>query len=465
MYTNLKERLDPFPENGHVYGKVIDIKPRTEGVINYYEITIDIVNDNMIEFDKNNYNIIKLHNKDNYEDPSLYFYYLIIRTLDIKTIYYFQNRYGQGYFKYKISEEDPGEISSQFGNFRIPSLLTNSIHSISGEILFYSSPAISKQYRIFLTDEEADVFEAEIPEECIIKDKVLIQIKLSELFDVSNGRVDEANIYHVGSGYYSYFQYSNGNRFFYDIGLTKFKDRETIRCPGHGYDKFKFVILSHWDADHFMGITLHEKGKQNIILSKPWICSSLINGTNATRLAFLIRYYSGNNLIMIDQNISGILYNNSHLSLIKGYCNAGTFNEMKNGNGISLFIKNFKRFVVLGDVGYKYLDSNTFPFNSTDYLVVPHHGSDKVGNINIKPRGRYSLAIIPVGKNTVKWTHPRKCVIDTLVDSGYTIHQTNIKGSLKVNLNRNSIIKRCFAYLKTVKSKFRLLLNKIRINL
>lgn len=449
MYNDLSKELDPFPECGYVFGAVTDVKSCPDEFIDYYEIIIDIVNDKMMEFDKVNYND-NLKNKNSNERPALYFYYLTIRTLSNRMASFFDNRQGMGYFKYIIKQS---KYSSNY--FWDNDFYFFDNYHIIGDITFIASPPITNPYDIQLTDEKKNVFEPEIPKECIIKDRSLLDIRLSELFTSSSGTVDEVNIYHVGSGYYSYFQYNDGSRFFFDIGLTKFKDRNCIKCPDHGYDNFKFGILSHWDQDHYMGITLHDRDKQDIILSMPWICPSIICNANAKRLAFLIRYHSTNNLIMIDQSISGSLYRNSNMALIKGYCYKGEQSIMKNANGLGLFIKNKKKFVVLGDVGYKYLNEDDYLFNSTDYLVVPHHGADpnKVGQVNIKPAIKNSsMAIIPVGENPVRWGHPKKSTLDSLELIGYNIYQTNIKGDLKVKLNNDKIkiIKRIVKYLRNL---------------
>lgn len=461
MHNDLQKRFNPFPEKGYVFGKVIEVKPCSEEFIDYYEITIDIVNDEMRKYDKTFYNSDNYRNQRFDERPALYFYYVTIRTTDLRVVDFFERRQSKRYFKYYISRADLKNDDYLYDFFGSPFTSNDNLLNLVGDITFIASPAISNPYVITLTNEEADVYEPEIPGVCIIKDADLLNMKLSEIFGASN-IIDKVNIYHVGSGYYSYFEYNDGSRFFYDIGLTKFSDREMIECPDHGYDNFKFGILSHWDQDHFMGITLHDKKNQDTILSMPWICPSIIDGMNAQRLAFQIRYRSNDNLIMIDQNIRGLLYSNPNLSLMKGYCYRGKPSEMKNANGIALFIKNEKKFVVLGDVGYIYLDKDKYPFDSTDYLVVPHHGSEKVGQVNIKPTiGSTSMAIVPVGKNPTTWGHPKESTLNSLIGIGYDIYQTNIKGSLIVKLGTDSKGKQKLSYLQIFILKIKSLLRKI----
>lgn len=399
------EKLNPFPKEGFIYGKVSDYEIYDGDIDKGCSFSIDIINDNMINYDKQLF-----EGNEDYLD--MFFYFMIIDTNDKRIIRKLMERVGKEYYIFKIKEHK-GDIN-----------YNNSPELLIGEIYFCASPMKVKKYIIEITGQTSGYEEVKLPEDIYIDDRMELQKIIEENFRLSQKEIKSLKINHVGEGHNSYFELNTGERISFDLGYTRChnKDKSHVRSSFE-FQKYNGVFLSHWDVDHYLAITL---SKSKEVLSVPWIAPSQADGCNLKRLCYLIYIYSHKRIFLVENSISGQIYSNNWLSILKGN------GKEKNNSGLVLFIRSSKKVVSLGDLGYEYLDLAQLPFLDVDYLVVPHHGAVVKGS-NPFTGKIGAKAIIPVGYNPINYNHPRKETIMELKDNGFEIHRTDWHGEIRIN--------------------------------
>jgi beta-lactamase superfamily II metal-dependent hydrolase len=405
--------LQPFPKKEKVvYGKVIDIEKFSDLEVEEYSVTIDLINDEMIEYDKN----LDLDDSNQIEEFKPYFYYLNLHIKKQGLIDILNERKDKTYFEYKLMR------AVDSGEFRLED------DEIKGMVYFSASPTSVKEYIIKITNNIVSTYsDRTLPSSCFYSDKNVLEAELNTIFP-TNINVKEIKIFHVGQGHNSTIALENGDKGFFDIGYTRFHniDRSHKRNKLN-FKEINWTIISHWDLDHYLGITL----LKNIggIINKPWIGPARISGCNLTRLLNIIYCKSGKKLILIDESLQGVIYTNGELVLYKGH------GIEKNDSGIVLMVNGAnKKFVSLGDLDYKYLDVTQLPFTDLNYLVVPHHGAQMEGSNPFSPIND-GIAVIPVGYNPHTWGHPRRETIMNLISRGFKLHRTDWQGEKTLNFS------------------------------
>ena len=148
---------------------------------------------------------------------------------------------------------------------------------------------------------------------------------------------------------------------FYDIGYTKhFDDDKTVGHRSFNTHKPKWIILSHWDIEHYCGIVNYNE--QNCF-SIAWVAPCEYQKHFAFfRLLGLIKHYQGQ-LYLIEKNFTGYNYL-SYFYLFKG------IGKKANDSGLFIALNNHYNMMSLGDLDYKFLPKN-LPFYDVDYLNYP----------------------------------------------------------------------------------------------
>jgi hypothetical protein len=415
-----------FPKKMMVYGKVIKVEITKKEC----KFIIDIINQDMVLYDEKLFSE-SLEENSNSKKFKPYFYFLSIKTSDKSLISLLKNRMNEGYFIYELSKKTEDLI---LGNELL----------VKGEVLFSASPVTVDSYIVQIKATQAPYNDDNnLPDDAVIKNKtdverifkcLLCDINCSNSRDLSyqchnntSVSVDEIQVTHVGQGHNSEVRLCNGSKGFYDIGRNCNVKQDNV-CDNLKFDfsKYNWVILSHWDMDHYLGVTL---GNGSAAASLTWLAPSKFVGSNARRLAWLIYICSGKKPFLIDESITGKIAEKDSIKIIRGS------GSSKNDSGLMLFIDQKLRFASLGDVGYRCIQQSLLPFNDPDYLVVSHHGA-KIDNSIIFPfHARHNAkAIIPVG--AFSKFHPSTSIRTALSNANFgVIHETDKHGTVYCKMN------------------------------
>lgn len=431
------EKLNPFPEEGNVYGVVSHI----ENLENEeYSVTLDLINKEMIQYD-NEYIYDDNLNRSQNPKENLYIYFATIIIKKNEYSNFFPEPKTDQFYEYTIYRKDSNDTSNHILNDKV----------MECNLYFSASPISEESYYIKCIREKIKI-PMTIP---AFKKNALDNIKdIKKEFDAIFDRKLEAkyfNVHNIGQGscntveFYTGMKGKDNFKLFYDIGISKYTNKD----PNYGrylttYSKFIFnkydaVIISHWDQDHYAGVCQDENG---VILKKVWIVPDFGLSPNLLRITYIIDNYGM--LVRIANSLKGFLYRKDDLFLFKGD------GSVKNDNGIILAINNGeKNLVAMGDASYDCcsafisgfsLNASRKAFEKIDFLIVPHHGADVSGNINFIPKVsvktsgaiRPSDAIISVGYNQKNYGHPRNSTVVKLADKGFRIMRTDTDGRIRV---------------------------------
>jgi competence protein ComEC len=173
------------------------------------------------------------------------------------------------------------------------------------------------------------------------------------------------------------------------------KNNKMAECLGRYmpfWDKtIEVFIASHGDKDHVGGLEAIKKGYR---IDREINYSNVDNGD-------IVRY----------KDIDFVILNNDELSMI---------GKLKYGNKSILFT---------GDAGV--VAENSID-DKVDILKVGHHGSDTSTGEAFLNRINPQIAVISVGKNN-SYGHPKKIIVDRLLDRGIEIRRTDLMGDIVVN--------------------------------
>ncbi len=139
---------------------------------------------------------------------------------------------------------------------------------------------------------------------------------------------------------------------------------------------------------------------------------------------------------MINNNLTGLLYENTNLSIYKGEQPKKEYMGYKNGSGLYLYFeKGSDNLLALGDVPYTYAQSLLSKSNrntlKVDTLIVPNHGSILQGNfieprLSMKTAGfDISNAVISAGVTSSK--HPNYETLSELFTKGFNTLRTDVE--------------------------------------
>ena len=267
-----------------------------------------------------------------------------------------------------------------------------------------------------------------------------------EMSTLLNGVLEEVNIkaFHVldvGQGSSNIINYENGEGeekyLFYDIGISLHSTRDPDYSRYMGlyesisFDIFNTLIISHWHEDHFLGIFLDQSGE---LFKKTWVVTECSGTWNAKRLCY-INSLCGN-LMMIDNGLTGLLYENTNLSIYKGEQPKKKSIGYRNGSGLYLYFKKGSdNLLALGDVPYDYAQSLLTKSNSrslkVDTLIVPNHGSILQGNF-IEPRlsmktAGFDISNAVISAGVTSSQHPNYETLSELFAKGFNTLRTDVE--------------------------------------
>lgn len=384
-----------FPKQAYLYGNVVELN-QLENKRNYYEVIIDVVNKKMLEYD-----LKLLRNEDIDYEP--YFYFLTFTTSD------------EGIIKY--IKENNNSILKIFVNDVLES--SNNLTSL---VFISRMNKISKKYSFEIIDEKNDLDEYQSLSNELFNQIVTVNDKnkeelLSDVFTFNKINKINFSIYHVGLGHASYFTFNDKDKGFFDIGFTRHIALDkTVSYRSINTHKPKWIILSHWDIEHYCGVVNYYV---NNIFSIPWVAPIEYKKHFAFfRILGLLNKYQGK-LYLIDKSFTGYNYL-KYFYLYKG------IGKKANDSGLFIALSNNYKMFSLGDLDYKYLPKG-LPFYDIDYLIIPHHGSLQSGICPFKTRDFEALAIIPVGFNN--YEYPNNIMLNILRNRGFKIHNTYVEKS------------------------------------
>lgn len=444
---NIRKSIKPFISEGIVYGQVIKMYESDKGK---FTVVINLANNEIIKRDKKLADMVKkkikgedIGNLINIKDH-LFFYWMNIEISNKNLIEKMKLRLETGdFYEYKIFKkklfdkviEPIGEIlfdnksqiqniisryyqCAEDGNYVFES---RSEEIVLGSVYFSASPMQMEKYIITIKDEKLDeLYNTKVLPELRFRDKEEFDLSIKEFSDNKSLKVNSIEVFNVGQGHNSRISFvGRADKWFYDIGYTKsYNADKTNKIESLESKDTKCIILSHWDLDHYLGLTIFKDSSQ--ILEAQWIAPSNIgNAQVAVRIANLIYIKSGKKFL-----VSEDLWNNNIFELSDNFKFYKGNGRTKNESGISLDInlESNKRVVTLGDNSYEHLPEEINneadeEKKKVDVLIVPHHGGISKGEIAFLAKDNTSRAIIPTGDTSNR--HPRDETIEALANAGF----------------------------------------------
>ena len=430
------EKLNPFPEEGNVYGVVSHI----ENLENEeYSVTLDLINEEMIKYD-NEYIYNDNLNPSQNPKENLYIYFTTINIKENEYRRFFAEQESDEFYEYRIYKKSNYDKNKNAPNDK----------GMECSVYFSASPISENSYYIKLIQKKYPVsYKTPIFKNSALNNIIDIKKELDSVF-IQDLKAKYFNVHNIGQGSCNTVEFCSSvnvkDRFklFYDIGISKY----TKKDPKYGrylstyssfiFDNYNAVIISHWDQDHYAGLCQDIGGN---LLRKTWIVPDFAISPNLQRITYIIDNYG--TLVRISDSLDGFLYKKDDLFLFKGD------GSDKNDMGIILAINSSKKLVAMGDVSYdcsKFIPifvpkySTEKVFEKLDFLIVPHHGANVTGDIIFEPKTdvknsgveRPSDAIISVGYNQSNYGHPRNSAIVKLADKGYRIMRTDTDGRIRI---------------------------------
>ncbi len=253
---------------------------------------------------------------------------------------------------------------------------------------------------------------------------------------IRNRMLSSVDAYRIGNGNCIFVKIEgNGEGFFYDIGFNckqRPKEIEDERTDNYSQimqeivkNEPSFFILSHWDLDHILGISVANK---DYYFTVDWFAPDCHDACiEAKRLA---KYLDAtNHLFRVkrkDRSKKGrligkpIKIKNSKSEIVGQYKlyigeKTGCDSSYSNCEGIVIEYRDFKAgkesvVLMMGDVNYASFDKarenageSKIADSQIDYLIVPHHGSQRTAYTSLRKSGviyKEELAIICCTNNT-----------------------------------------------------------------
>lgn len=398
--------------NFNVYALPVEYKQNKNNI----SIKFDILNDYLIEFDENLTN----PDQNTFEGRSIYY----SMAISIKK---------RNAWKRLIKESLE---SQEWLEINLTPITKNKNKQIEATVTYCASPVEIEVYKltgvkktgktikpIVLPDE---IYSSKSPKRAW---KIILE-RMMQARHASNIEIKA-----IGQGQQIRFTNPNGSYFCFDIGFTtRHKSDQSIHVKNfnHDYSDLDFVLLSHWDEDHYIG-ALHANTTKPIEVE--WIAPSTMISRNSQRLALAIHKKNANRIVLIDPSdcwylslLGCILSRNIFFQI---YFHNGSTKDT-NDSGIGVFAKiKGKSILITGDAGYSHLPSEISYYcrNGVDYLIAAHHGAAVDGEPPKSKAG--GVAIISVGKN--KYKHPVKKTLKNLKRKrGFKIFRTDQRGDLKI---------------------------------
>lgn len=285
-----------------------------------------------------------------------------------------------------------------------------------------------------------------------VKNKISKQFEKEPSFDFKCIKKLSGSIYNVGQGNFVYLNFNDSFKMLFDAGETPIpsailKEQEYIDINSREISQLKpdYIIISHWDLDHILGIQhfVEEEGKYSFFKTPRWIAPDirLLDDKNGMCKASIyaqrvcVYLLEVGTLLLINQPDELCMNIKSDLQLFQGNCKGSPGSKANNiGLILSIQVKNnsqVKQLLFSGDCSYWKMRKGLFDNkkdekdnNKTyDFLVSSHHGAAsavKNGSKFFGPKAsKEAKAIISTGYN--KHGHPHVEHLAFLQNQGFEI--------------------------------------------
>lgn len=469
-------------KDGIVYGKIL---MNIENDLNYCQISL--INDCMLELDAkfmnyhNNKDSYTSSDKDLMEGYHPYFFEFLISLDKVKLeILEEFKQYCNKWIKMKLVSND--DRKNKWDDILIAK---EKVH-LFGTVVFGASPLIRQGKELVFSPDDTDV------KKYIVLDSDELKHRIKEYTDNYKGEIEnefcnliedaneiKGSIYNVGQGNCISLKMNETDTFF-DVGTTVkvFEAEEFyVRMNEARLSTMKpqYIVLSHWDMDHVIGVCNIGNDKEDddysVYHNCCWIAPDLNLLSNpsvsARRLCFFL--LTTNKIWLVNcQNYrkSVIQSKNGFFSLWQGSKKEGQgskknnigliikiehsckkdINKKTNGNKNKDMVNQNALFA--GDCEFAQMPS-VLSDAKYDFIVTAHHGSGHAVPTDRMSAAQNARAVISVGSNTYK--HPAPEHIAKLVEKGFRVFFTlgcfkidfKIKKGEPISINSVYENKRC----------------------
>ena len=382
LHEKFIEQLDL--QNSEVWAKIIlDDDESAHDISEGDVILFSLINRKMLEVDKEFYKaVVEGQPYEKYYVPYVYGFMVKVNKRNQKDIRKL-SKFSDKYIKCKLVDN----------KYSYENSLANDDQSLRGFTFFAASPFIydSKKLLISSTDDyeffdEINDWESKDKERYvdILRIMTILNInKLNQYIPSSNLR-GSIKVYNVGQAACNYLV-SHSHKIMLDIGVDKnflYKQAANEKAPEavkNNYQSIQrcqpeVVILSHWDADHILGVCLFDREPPKL-----WIAPDIFERKNISvgtaRLYYYLCYQ--HRLLSVSKEHNGqCFYNSDYLSMYKGKSKG---NKNNNHGIIVVFgnnIYNAEKVIFPGDCEYTaWPDEIKIDQNFYSVLIVPHHGA------------------------------------------------------------------------------------------
>ncbi len=455
-YT-LEELKEKFLESSRVYGRILLSREDDEGATeegNKITVQVSLINAYMLNLDD-----MWLSSEDNDVEKYYPYFYEFFADIDSDAIKEVKK---QGLTQGKIV---PMYLSTE---------KMEKEFSWYGELIFAASPL--KRYGRYLNFSKEDYIERD---DINRKFKKYGRQYLTGRFKSYLGEVDQScllneipdswvtggSVYNVGQGSFVKVEFSFGsNILLFDAGMTYRSDdlqKGEVSAALEEIQKLHpdIIVLSHWDTDHILGITL--LSYKEIYEQCTWIAPNILLlsdreiSFSAARLCLYLMKKRRIALIANGLDVSQKLGVMDHCALtmdmvkVRGnfylYQGKGTRSPNGRKNNIGLYIDivndemcNCVHALFMGDCAYSEI-SPVF-FNRCQFLLAAHHGSQNTLPTSFQ-RENKSTCVISAGKNSCG--HPDAQHVNALEHCGFEVIETDGKRQIDFFFGRRGVWTSC----------------------
>lgn len=185
----------------------------------------------------------------------------------------------------------------------------------------------------------------------ILKDIKSILAKINK----NNYRI---KVYDIGQGNWNSVVKDKEDLIFFDIGTGNLQNQHTFKSRRLPDNKYRLIILSHWDTDHYFGYFKDKKYRNYF-----WLAPNNIQGPVASQVA--LDLISNNKLYLVSK--PGIFFSSQTMKIIK---NKNILNKNNSGLFITFNLLH-GNYLLPGDSHYSSINKFNFKI---DKLIASHHG-------------------------------------------------------------------------------------------
>lgn len=328
-----------------------------------------------------------------------------------------------------------------------------------GDFIFGASP-LKRRSVYFIVDEIEDAFiknklnkykNLYYSLKTDLKDNISKIAIVKELYeDIKSVNSVRGTVYNVGQANCIELNFTNNAKdvsVMFDVGMSVLEMRDTPKskcctCIDKNWKtiskiKPEWVLLSHWDIDHILGICELDNDSYSIYEKTKWIAPDLFQlsfyavSVSALRLCGYLFLNSKIALIKSGIDVNAVLGVEDKASILYLFTGKGCKGESSKNNNIGLCMEisyqsqnseNVQRALLPGDCEYKQFIGNVTEGKLYDFLVASHHGSNNSKECDVAGKEN-SVAVICTGKNN--YGHPGDNHIKKLQANGFVTYKVS----------------------------------------